>query len=99
MLECLIGSDLAARSKELSAQLAPIARECGFILRRSRHFSAPGFVLALLKAAVRGKASFNQLAMTLGDMEASAVSYLSLQRKKLVRSYLSPQRRKLDLLG
>ena len=81
MLECLVGSELAARSKELSAQLAPIARECGFILRRSRHFSAPGFVLTLLKATVRGKASFNQLAMTLGDIEEKTLSKQALHKR------------------
>lgn len=69
MLERLIGSELAARSKELCSRLKPIARKCGFTLRRSRHFSASGFLLTLFQATIRGKASFNRLAMTLGDIE------------------------------
>jgi len=81
MLERLIGSELAARSKELCSQLEPIARKCGFILRRSRHFSASGFVLTLLQATIRGKASFNQLAMTLGDLEEKPLTKQALHKR------------------
>ncbi len=81
MLKRLIGSELAARSQELFSMLDPVARKCGFIIRRSRHFSASGFTLALLKAAVSGKASFNQLAMTLGDIETRSASKQALHKR------------------
>lgn len=81
MLERLIGSELAARSKELSSQLEPIARKCGFIRRRSRHFSAPGFVLTLLQGIIQGKASFNQLVMTLGDLEEKSLTKQALHKR------------------
>lgn len=81
MLDRLFGSELAARSKALCSQLDPLARKCRFIVRRSRHFSAQGFVLTLLKTTVRGKASFNQLAMTLGDLEEKSLTKQALHKR------------------
>lgn len=81
MLDRLIGSELAARSQELFSMLDPIARNCGLIVRRSRHFSAPGFVLSLVKAAVSGKASFNQLAMALAGIEEKSLSKQAFHKR------------------
>ena len=88
MLNRLIGSDLAARSKQVFANVDTIARNCSFVLRFSRHFSAGGFLLTLLKAAISGKASFNQLAMTLGVLEERALSRQALH-KRIDRSAVS----------
>lgn len=81
MLDRLIGSELAARSKEFFSSLDPLARRSGLIIRRSRHFSAAGFVLSLLKSCVSGKASFNQLAMTLGDIEVKSSSKQAVHKR------------------
>jgi hypothetical protein len=74
MLDTEFGPDSTARSNQLFARLDTIARQTGLVVRRSPRFSATGFVLALLKAVLTGKASFNQLAIALGQSEAKALS-------------------------
>lgn len=56
------------------SDLDSIARKSGLILRRSRKFSAQGFLLALLRSVTKGDASFGQLAMQLGTLQSSAMS-------------------------
>ena len=53
-------------SKELFKKLPVLAKETGFIQRRSSKFSGEGFVLTLLKGVLSGKGSLNQLAGILG---------------------------------
>lgn len=81
MFNTKFGAKLAARSEQLFGKLDPIARKAGLITRRSRKFSAPGFVLALLKAVVSGKGSFNQLAMNLSPSERAPLTAQALWRR------------------
>ena len=52
----------------LLGQLESLAKESGFIVRKTKGFSASGFVLSLIKSVITGKPSFNQLALTLVTM-------------------------------
>ena len=47
----------------LRDHLEPLARKPGFIVRRTKGFSASGFVLSLINPAITGNASFNELAL------------------------------------
>ncbi len=49
----------------LLGQLESLAKESGFIVRKTKGFSASGFVLSLIKSVITGKPSFNQLASNL----------------------------------
>ena len=55
-------------------QLDRIARESRLIQRSSRKFNASGFLIALLKAVVKGDTSFNHLAMHLAGFAAKPMS-------------------------
>lgn len=61
-------------SKTFFSRLDSAARKTKFIVRNSRKFSAAGYLLALLNAILTGKASFNQLAMTLKSSEPLSLS-------------------------
>jgi IS4 transposase len=56
------------------SRLNAAARKTKFIVRSTRKFSAAGYLLALLNAVLTGRASFNQLAMTLKDSEPLSLS-------------------------
>ena len=55
-----------------------LATKTGFIKRRTRGFSASGFLLSLLKAVAGGKGSLNQLATSLGANEARSLTKQAL---------------------
>jgi hypothetical protein len=59
---------------DVESELHCLAREAGLIVRRTRSFSADGFLLAMLKAVCSGHASFNRLALSLGQSEARTIS-------------------------
>lgn len=61
--------------------LDTIARKSGLILRRSRKFSAPGFLLALLRSVTKGDASLSHLAMQLGTLQSSAMSRQAMHKR------------------
>ena len=78
MFNTNLGAKLAARSKELFGKLDSIARQSGMIVRRSKKFSAAGFVTATLKAVVSGKGSFTQLAINLAPSETHSLTAQAL---------------------
>jgi len=88
MLENHSSFKLAARSKSLFSKLGSLAGETGLIMRRSRKFSADGFLLGVFKAVLSGKASFNQLAMSMGRSEKKAMSRQAVH-KRVDRSAVS----------
>jgi len=66
---------------KLMPDLDGIARRTGFIQRRSRKFSAHGFLLTVLKAVAKSEASFNQMAVNLAGHEPLALSRQALHRR------------------
>lgn len=71
----------AATPHPIFAQLDALARQCGLITRRSRKFSAQGFVLSLMQGAIRGTSSLNHLAMALGTFEEATLSRQALHKR------------------
>ena len=69
MSKANVFSTLLGPTKYLFDQFEPLARKSGFVVRKSKGFSASGFVLSLIKSVITGKASFNQLAASLGLSE------------------------------
>lgn len=61
--------------------LSAIATQCGLIIRHNRKFSAEGFLLSLLKAISTGHASFNQMAISLGDSQPQTLSRQALHQR------------------
>ena len=55
-------------------QLHDLAREAGLIVRRTRSFSAAGFLTAMLRAVCSGNASYNRIASALGECEPRPLS-------------------------
>ena len=74
MSKAIVFSTLSEPLKRLLNQLDPLARKSGFIVRKTKGFSASGFVLSLMKSVISGKASFNQLAVNLGLSESKSIS-------------------------
>lgn len=69
MLTRLFSPTATDRSLAFFENLTDLARETGLIVNNSRKFSAQGFLLALIKGALSGKASLRQLASRLGGFE------------------------------
>src|ERR1035437_2962075 len=67
-------STLTKPVKCLLDKLDLLARKSGLVVRKSKGFSATGFVLSLMKSVITGKASFNQLAANLGLSELKSIS-------------------------
>ncbi len=61
MSKANVFSALLASAKSFCNHLGPLARKSGFIGRKTKGFSASGFVLSLIKSVITGNASFNQL--------------------------------------
>lgn len=68
----------AATLKKLLGQLDHLARSVGLIQRRSRKFSAEGFLLTMLHAVCQGRASFGAMAMRLAEFESASLTRQSL---------------------
>jgi len=81
MSKANVFSALSGPTKSLFDQLEPLARKSGFIVRRSKGFSASGFVLTLIKSVITGKASFGNLVSTLGRMEQNCISRQALWKR------------------
>ncbi len=60
--------------EELGGKLHSLACDAGLIVRRTRSFSAVGFLLAILKAVCPGNASFNRIACSLSQSETRSLS-------------------------
>lgn len=61
--------------------LESIARKSGLISRHSHKFSGSGFLLALLRAVVKGDASLNHLAIQLGSFQHSSMSRQAMHKR------------------
>ena len=81
MFKTISGSKLADRSKSLFSKLDPLARETELIARKSKKFSAEGFVLGIFKAVITGKASLKQIARNLGQSEDKAMSRQAVHKR------------------
>ena len=81
MSKANVFSALSAPAKFLCDHLDPLARKSRFIIRRTKGFSASGFVLSLIKSVITGNASFNQLASNLGLNEAKSISRQALWKR------------------
>jgi hypothetical protein len=81
MSKAIVFSALSESLKRLLNQLDPLAEKSGFITRKSKGFSASGFVLSLIKSVISGKASFNQLAVNLGRSEPKSISRQALWKR------------------
>jgi len=60
--------------EELGDKLHSFACDTGLIVRRTRSFSAEGFLLSMLKAVCSGNASFNRIACSLSQSETRSMS-------------------------
>ncbi|MFT5904815.1 MAG: hypothetical protein ACI9E1_000401, partial [Cryomorphaceae bacterium] len=65
---------LTTRSPLSYINLDAIAKKALYIRRKSKKFSAEGILTALIKCAIIGKGSFNQMATNLKSSEAKAIS-------------------------
>lgn len=74
MLKAKVFPALSESANSLLVRLEPLARKSGFIVRKTKGFSASGFVLSLMKSVITGKASFNQLAANLDHSELKSIS-------------------------
>jgi len=81
MFKTISGSKLADRSKTFFSRLDSLARKTKLIVRFSPKFSAEGFTLGVFKAVLTGKASFNQLARSLGLSEDKAMTRQALHQR------------------
>ena len=81
MFKTISGSKLADRPKRFFSRLGSLARKTNLIVRNSPKFSAEGFTLGVLKAVITGKASFNQLAMNMGQSEHKTMSRQALHKR------------------
>ena len=70
----MLNTSLTDDSSSFSARLEVLARTRKFIQRKSKKFSAAGYILALINAVLTGKASFNQLASGLKHSESKTLS-------------------------
>ncbi len=76
----MLNTSLTARSFFSISRLNEIARKTEFVIRDSRKFRPENFLLSLLKSVCSGKASFNQLAMSLGG-SAPAISRQGVHKR------------------
>lgn len=67
--------------EKLGGKLHSFACDAGLIVRRTRSFSAEGFLLAMLKAVCSGNASFNRIACSLSQSETRAMSRQALHSR------------------
>jgi hypothetical protein len=74
MLKAKVFSPLKKSVNRLLSCLAPLAKKSDFVVRKTKGFSASGFVLALMKSVITGKATFNQFATNLGHSELKSIS-------------------------
>jgi hypothetical protein len=81
MLKAKVFSPLKESVKRLLEKLDPLAKKSGLVVRKSKGFSASGFVLSLMKSIITGKASFTQLAVNLGHSELKSISRQAIWKR------------------
>ena len=79
MLENLLHSGHRALWQSLTASLPTFAKTSGLVQRTSKHFKPEDFLLTLLASVVSGKASYNQLLISLsGQILSNALHTAAL---------------------
>ena len=81
MFKTISGSKLADCSRAVFSRFESLARKTELIVRKSAKFSADGFVLGIFKSVLTGRASFNQLAMNMGQSEDKAMTRQALHKR------------------
>lgn len=71
----------AATLNQLLGRLDQLARSTGLILRRSRKFSAEGFLFTLFHAVCRGSASFQAMASQMANFHGASLTRQSLHQR------------------
>jgi len=64
----------ATKLEVIFSKVEDIARNTKLVVRKSRRFTAAAFLLTLLKTVATGKASYNQMASTLGHCDLKPMS-------------------------
>ena len=64
----------ATKLEVIFSKVEGIARNTKLVVRKSRRFTATAFLLTLLKTVATGKASYNQMASTLGHCDLTPMS-------------------------
>ena len=77
----MLNTSLTARSLFSVSRLNEIARKTCLVTRNSRKFSPGNFLLTLLKSVCSGKASFNQLAMSLSGPATPAMCKQAVHKR------------------
>lgn len=77
----MLNTSLTARSLFSVSRLNEIARKTGLVTRNSRKFSPGNFLLTLLKSVCSGKASFNQLALSLHGADSPAMCKQAVHKR------------------
>jgi len=62
-------------------QLEDLAKSVSFIQRKTQGFSALGVIIALIKCAIKGDGSFNNIAMELGILERKTISRVAVYKR------------------
>jgi hypothetical protein len=74
MLENQFHTKPATKLEVIFSKVEGIARNTRLVVRKSRRFTAAAFLLTLLKTVATGKASYNQMASTLGHCDLRPMS-------------------------
>lgn len=62
-------------------QLEKLAKSVSFIQRKTQGFSALGVIIALIKCAIKGDGSFNNIALELGILERKTISRVAVYKR------------------
>lgn len=85
MLNTIKGTKGADLLSKLSTEITVFAIISGLVIRKSKSFKPEVFLLALIKAAHQGKASFNKIAIELDDLNKSCAISSQALWKRLTR--------------
>ena len=62
-------------------ELEDLAKSVSFIQRKTQGFSAFGVIIALIKCAIKGDGSFNNIALELGILERRTISRVAVSKR------------------
>ena len=62
-------------------KLEELAKSVSFIQRKTQGFSALGVIIALIKCAIKGDGSFNNIALELGVLERKTISRVAVYKR------------------
>lgn len=79
-------TSLTDRSKPILPDLDLIATQTGMVVRKSKRFTPAAFLLTLMSSVVTGKASLNQLVVSLKDRVNKSMTRQSLHQRFSIAS-------------